>query len=100
MQRQRAALAAGCPFVPAGGNFTLGTVQKVNGATLILATAGGKSTTVTPDGATKVTLRQMATFADLKMGDQAMATAAATNGSATVADGFVAAVVNDQGPAQ
>ncbi len=100
MQRQRAALAAGCPFVPAGGNFTLGTVTKVNGATLTLATAGGKTTTVTTDGATKVTLRQMGTFADLKMGDQAMATAAMANGTATATGGFVAAVVNDQGPAQ
>jgi hypothetical protein len=100
MQRQRSALAAGCPFVPAGGNFTLGTVQKVNGATLTLAVAGGKSMTATTDGATKVTLRQMGTFADLKMGDQAMATAATASGSATATSGFVAAVVNDQGPAQ
>jgi hypothetical protein len=100
MQRQRSALAAGCPFVPAGGNFTLGTVQKVNGATLTLAVAGGKSMTATTDGATKVTLRQMGTFADLKMGDQAMATAATAGGSATATGGFVAAVVNDQGPAQ
>ena len=97
MQRQRAALAAGCPFVPAGGNFTLGTVTKVNGPMMTLATAGGKAITVTTDGATKVTLRQMGTFADLKMGDQAMATA---SGSATATSGFVAAVVNDQGPAQ
>jgi hypothetical protein len=100
MQRQRSALAAGCPFVPAGGNFTLGTVTKANGAMLTLATAGGKSMTVTTDGSTKVTLRQMGTFADLKMGDQAMATAAMANGSATAMSGFVAAVVNDQGPAQ
>ena len=99
MQRQRAALAAGCPFVPAGGNFTLGTVTKVNGATLTLATAGGKAMTMTTDGATKVTLRQMATFADLKMGDQAMATASG-NTTATAISGFVAAVVNDQGVAQ
>jgi Domain of unknown function (DUF5666) len=100
MQRQRTALAAGCPFVPAGGNFTLGTVTKINGTMLTLATAGGKSMTVTTDGATKVTLRQMGAFADLKMGDQAMATAAMASGNATTTSGFVAAVVNDQGPAQ
>jgi hypothetical protein len=99
MQRQRAALAAGCPFVPAGGNFTIGTVTKANGAMLTMATAGGKTTTVTTDSATKVTLRQMATFADLKMGDQAMAMAGG-NASATATSGFVAAVVNDQGVAQ
>src|SRR5690348_8568774 len=46
-------LAAGCPFVPSGGNFTLGTVTKMNGAMLTLATAGGKSMTVTTDGSTK-----------------------------------------------
>lgn len=99
MQRQRAALAAGCPFVPAGGNFTLGTVTKVNGTTLVLATAGGKAMTMATDSATKVTLRQMATFADLKMGDQAMAMASG-NAPATATSGFVAAVVNDQGVAQ
>ncbi len=97
MQRQRTALAAGCPFVPTGGNFTIGTVTKANGAMLTLATAGGKTTTVTTDGATKVTLRQMATFADLKMGDQANAMA---SGNATATSGFVAVVVNDQGVAQ
>lgn len=100
MQRQRAALAAGCPFVPAGGNFTLGTVQKVNGATLILATAGGKSMTVTTDSATKVILRQMSSFAELKTGDQVMVTAAMATGGAYGSSGFVAAVVNDQGAAQ
>jgi hypothetical protein len=100
MQRQRTALAAGCPFVPAGGNFTIGTVQKVNGATLILATAGGKSTTVTTDSATKVTLRQMSTFGDLKMGDQVvMATASTAAGTASTSYGFVAAVINFQGAA-
>jgi hypothetical protein len=98
MQRQRTAIAAGCPFVPAGGNFTLGTVTKISAGTLTLATAGGKSMTVTTDGTTKVTLRQMGTFADLKMGDQAMAMASG-NATATTS-GFVAAVVNDQGPAQ
>ena len=75
MQRQRSAIAAGCPFVPAGGNFTLGTVTKASGAMLTLAIAGGKAMTVTTDGATKVTLRQMGIFADLKMGDQATAMA-------------------------
>jgi hypothetical protein len=99
MQRQRAALAAGCPFVPAGGNFMLGTVMKANGGTLTMAVAGGKTMTVTTDAATKVTLRQMAAFTDLKMGDQAMAMAGG-NAPATATSGFVAAVVNDQGIAQ
>jgi hypothetical protein len=108
MQRQRSAIAAGCPFVPAGGNFTIGTVTKVNGAMLNLAVAGGKSTTVTTDGATKVTLRQMSTFADLKMGDQVLmvvasgagGSATAAGGSAAASNGFVAAVINFQGAAQ
>jgi hypothetical protein len=102
MQRQRSALAAGCPYVPSGGNFTIGTVTKADAATLTMAVAGGKTMTVTTDGSTKVTLRQMAAFADLKMDDQATAMAgqasASTNTSAV--SGFVAAVVNDTGPAQ
>ena len=101
MQRQRSAIAAGCPFVPAGGNFTLGTVTKANGAMLTLAIAGGKAMTVTTDSSTKVTLRQMGIFADLKMGDQATAMASGVAPAATTTtSGFVAAVVNDQGVAQ
>jgi hypothetical protein len=102
MQRQRSALAAGCAYVPSGGNFTIGTVTKIDAATLTMAVAGGKTMTVTTDGTTKVTLRQMAAFADLKMGDQATAMAgqASASTSTSAANGFVAAVVNDTGPAQ
>ena len=68
---------------------------------LTLAIAGGKAMTVTTDGATKVTLRQIGIFADLKMGDQATAMASgAAPAATTTTGGFVAAVVNDQGVAQ
>jgi hypothetical protein len=100
MQRQRAALAAGCAYVPTGGNFTIGTVTKVNGTALTMAVAGGKSTNVTTDGTTKVTLRQLGKFADLKMNDQVTAMAGQASASPTPTSGFVAVVVNDAGPAQ
>jgi hypothetical protein len=100
MQRQRSALAAGCAYVPSGGNFTIGTVTKVNGPTLTLAVAGGKSMNVTTDGGTKVTLRQLGKFADLKMNDQVTAMAGQASATPTAASGFVAVVVNDAGPAQ
>ncbi len=104
MQRQRSALAAGCPFVPAGGNFSIGTVTKAAAPTLTLAIAGGKTMTVTTDNATKVTLREMSSFAELKAGDQVVmavgpapsgtASATTASGSASATSGFAALVVN------
>lgn len=100
MQRQRAALAAGCAYVPAGGNFTIGTVTKISGPMVTMAVAGGKSATVTTDAGTKVTLRQLGKFTDLKVNDQVTAMAGQASASPTATSGFVAVVVNDSGPAQ
>jgi hypothetical protein len=102
MQRQRSALAAGCAYVPSGGNFTIGTVTKAGGPMLTMAVAGGKTATVATDGSTKVTLRQLGKFTDLKMGDSvtAMAAQPGPGTSAPAAGGFTAVVVNDAGMAQ
>lgn len=88
-----------CP--PAAGNANAGNVfgmvQKVDGATFSLVTQGGKAATVMTSSTTKVTTRQQSTLADVKVGDQVLAFAAAPREAAsTPANGFIAVILNDQ----